>query len=101
MPLRGKISLSVEGFFNYMDPTIFDLSFNQASVVTDPNRSVVPTVVVLPPDRGQEFIDLLTAPHLGRAYALEFLLRRQSKTGPYGWISYTLSRSERQRDGAW
>jgi len=70
-------------------------------VVTDPNRSVVPTVVVLPPDRGQEVIDRLTAPQLGRAYGLEFLLRRQSKTGPYGWISYTLSRSERQRDGAW
>ena len=101
LPLREKISLSVEGFFNYMDPTIFDLSFNQASVVTDPNRSVVPTVVVLPPDRGQEVIDRLTAPQLGRAYGLELLLRRQSKTSLYGWISYTLSRSERQRDGAW
>jgi len=101
MPLRGKISLSVEGFFNYMDPTIFDLSFNQASVVTNPNRSVVPISVILPPDRGQEIIDRLTAPQLGRSYGLEVLLRRQSKTGIYGWISYTLSRSERQRDGAW
>jgi TonB family protein len=101
IPLRGKISLSAEAFFNYMDPTIFDLSFNQASVVTDANHSVIPTSVVLPPDPGQEIIDRLTKPQLGRAYGLEFLLRRQSKTGLYGWISYTLSRSERQRDGVW
>ncbi len=101
IPVREKISLSLEGFFNYMDPTIFDLSFNQASVVTDPNRSIVPTNVVTPSDPGQEVIDRLTAPQLGRAYGLEVLLRRQSKTGLFGWISYTLSRSERQRDGAW
>jgi len=101
MPLREKISLSVEGFFNYMDPTIFDLSFNQASVITDPNRTLLPTNIVSPDDRGQEIIDRLTAPQTGRAYGLEFLLRRQSKTGPFGWISYTLSRSERWRDGTW
>ena len=101
LPLRDKTSLSVEGFFNYMDPTIFDLSFNQASVVTDPNRSILPTNIVMPDDRAQEIIDRLTAPQLGRAYGLEVLLRRQSKTGPFGWISYTLSRSERYRDGAW
>ena len=29
------------------------------------------------------------------------MLRRAAKTGVYGWISYTLSRSERERDGAW
>ena len=50
---------------------------------------------------GQEIIDRLTAPQLGRAYGLEVLLRRQSKTGLFGWISYTLSRSERYRDGDW
>ncbi len=101
IPLREKTSLSVEGFFNYMDPTIFDLSFNQASVVTDPNRTILPTNIVMPDDQGQEFIDRLTAPQIGRAYGLEVLLRRQSKTGLFGWISYTLSRSERYRDGDW
>ena len=45
-----------------MDPTIFDLSFNQASVVTDPNRTILPTNIVMPADRGQEIIDRLTAP---------------------------------------
>ena len=101
VPLREKTSISVEGFFNYMDPTIFDLSFNQASVVTDPNRTILPTNIVMPSDQGQQFLDRLTAPQLGRAYGLEVLLRRQSRTGPFGWISYTLSRSERYRDGNW
>ena len=101
IPLRAKTSISVEGFFNYMDPTIFDLSFNQASVVTDPNRTILPTNIVMPADQGQQFLDRLTAPQIGRAYGLEVLLRRQSRTGPFGWISYTLSRSERYRDGDW
>jgi hypothetical protein len=29
------------------------------------------------------------------------LLRRQAKSGLFGWISYTLSRSERLREGQW
>ena len=95
MPLEQKFSLSVEGFFNYMDPTIFDLSTNAASVVTSANQTLVPTNVIMPMMTGQELIDRLTSPETGRAYGLEFLLRRQSKTGVFGWISYTLSRSER------
>jgi hypothetical protein len=43
----------------------------------------------------------LTNPGTGRAYGLEVLLRRQSKTGVFGWVSYTLSRSERYRDTGW
>jgi hypothetical protein len=97
IPLRDKIELSVEGFFNYMDPTIFDLSFNATSVVTGANQTAVPISVVMPPMDGQEIIDRLTTPATGRAYGLEFLLRRRSKTGVFGWISYTLSRSERYR----
>ncbi|MBX3270266.1 MAG: TonB-dependent receptor [Sandaracinaceae bacterium] len=38
----------------------------------------------------------------GRAYGLELLVRRRIEEGLYGWLSYTLSRSERRRDGqAW
>ncbi|MCB9594471.1 MAG: TonB-dependent receptor [Sandaracinaceae bacterium] len=36
----------------------------------------------------------------GRAYGLELLIRRRIEQGLYGWLSYTLSRSERRRDGA-
>jgi TonB family protein len=101
IPMREKFELSVEGFFNYMDPTIFDLSTNALSVNTSANQTLVPTSVITPMMDGQQLIDRLTAPETGRAYGLELLLRRQSKTGVFGWLSYTLSRSERFHDGAW
>jgi TonB family protein len=101
VPLRNRLEVSLEGFFNYMDPTIFDLSLNSTSVVTAANQTVLPTNIVMPPMDAQQFIDRLTMPQLGRAYGFEVLLRRRSKTGVFGWISYTLSRSERYRDGSW
>jgi len=36
-----------------------------------------------------------------QANSLEVLLRRQAKSGIFGWVSYTLSKAERYRDGAW
>jgi TonB family protein len=97
IPLRDRMQLSVEGFFNYMDPTIFDLSVNATSVVTMANQTGVPTSIVMPPMDAQQIVDRLTTPETGRAYGVEFLLRRRSSSGVFGWISYTLSRSERYR----
>jgi hypothetical protein len=101
VPFEHGLSLGAEGFFNYMDPTIFDLSVNDSSVVTGANTTLIPTTIVMPPSDAQMFIDRLTSPQIGRAYGLELLVRRQSKTGIYGWLSYTLSKSERERDGSW
>jgi hypothetical protein len=53
------------------------------------------------PTTVQEVLDRLLVPHTGRAYGLEALVRRQAKSGLYGWLSYTLSRSERYKDGTW
>jgi TonB family protein len=92
-------SLDVQGYYNDMDPVIFDLSVNASSVNTLP--TLAPGEA---PDSNaliEEFEDRLFAPQRGRAYGLEFLLRRQSQQGIYGWLSYTLSRSERYRDGEW
>jgi TonB family protein len=100
VPLDRSFQLSAEGFFNYMDPTIFDLSINADSVITDANTTVIPPMTDVTPD-GQEVFDRLTKPQHGRAYGLELLLRRQSKDGLFGWVSYTLSRSERLRSGRW
>ncbi|MEO6715261.1 MAG: carboxypeptidase regulatory-like domain-containing protein, partial [Mycobacteriales bacterium] len=99
VPLRDRFQLTSELFFNYMDPTIFDLSVNDASVVTGPNDTLIPTGVVIPPAEGQDVIDRLTQPQLGRAYGLELMIRRQAKSGIFGWVSYTLSRSERHKNG--
>jgi hypothetical protein len=101
IPLEHRFSLSTEAFFNYMDPTIFDLSINQATVGTGANTSLVPTQIITGTDRGDELIQRLTTPQTGRAYGLEVLLRRQAKSGIFGWVSYTLSHSEREKAGAW
>ena len=100
VPLSDRFQLTTEGFFNYMDPTIFDLSVNASSVITEANPTLVPTTNVSD-DQQQLFIDRLTKPNKGRSYGLELLLRRQAKSGLFGWVSYTLSRSERLRDGAY
>ncbi len=100
VPFTNRLQLTTEGFFNYMDPTIFDLSVNNASIIKDANTTLIPTEVVTN-TRQQDFIDRLTAPQRGRSYGLEVLLRRQAKSGLFGWISYTLSRSERYRDGSY
>ena len=100
IPLRIRFELTTEGYFNYLDPTIFDLSVNDPSAIQGANSTLFPTgnVVDMP---GQDFIDRLTKPQLGRSYGLEVLLRRQAKSGLFGWVSYTLSRSERLRDNHW
>jgi TonB family protein len=97
IPLEQHFQFNVEGYFNYMDPTIFDLQLNDPSVVTSANTGLLPTSIVTPQNAGQMFIDRLTQPETGRAYGGEVLIRRQSKTGVFGWLSYTLSRSERLR----
>jgi biopolymer transport protein ExbB len=97
IPLEQRFQFNVEGFFNYMDPTIFDLQINDTNVITAPNSGLVPNSIVPPRNNMQMFIDRLTAPETGRAYGGEVLLRRESKTGVFGWVSYTLSRSERYR----
>jgi TonB family protein len=101
VPLEHRFTLSTEAFFNYMDPTIFDLSTNAASLGTGANSTLIPTTIINGTNNGQQFIDRLTTPQVGRAYGLELLLRRQAKSGVFGWVSYTLSRSERYRTGAW
>ena len=102
VPLAERLQLTTEAYFNYMDPTIFDLTVNDQSVVNAANPTLVPTMVIPPGDRGAMLIDRLTTPELGRSYGLEVMLRRHAKSGLFGWVSYTLSRSERRdTSGAW
>jgi TonB family protein len=100
-PLRQHFTVSLEGYFAYMDPTIFDLTVNQATLNTIGNTSLVPTTTAPSQSRAQDILDRLTKPQTGRAFGLEVLIRREAKSGLFGWLSYSLSRSERQRDGSW
>jgi TonB family protein len=101
VPLEHRFQLGAEAFFNYMDPTIFDLSVNAATAGTAANNTLLPTQIVMGTDGGDEILNRLTQPQTGRAYGLELLLRRQAKSGVFGWVSYTLSFAERERMGAW
>lgn len=74
--LPGGFETRVTGFYTRM----YNLQRTSNDVVQGPNGPERQTVS----DDGQ-----------GRAYGLEFQLRRRLERGVYGWVSYTLSRSER------
>jgi len=99
--LSHHFTVSLEGYFAYMDPTIFDLTVNSQTLNTAGNTALVATTTAAGQTRAQDILDRLTAPHTGRAYGIETLIRREAKSGLFGWLSYSLSRSERYRDGGW
>jgi hypothetical protein len=100
-PLAEHFSLSLETYFAYMNPTIFDLSINRQTLNTTGNTALVPQTTSQPETRAQDILNRLATPRTGRAYGLEVLIRREAKSGLFGWLSYSLSRSQRDRDGAW
>ena len=106
IPLLRGLSVDAQAFYNDMDPVIFDISFNQS---VEDLRNSAPTRLpgALPPEGergqgdGQNVVDNFIVPQVGRAYGFELLLRRKARSGAYGWLSYTLSLSQREREGEW
>lgn len=87
LDLGAQFDARVTGYFNYL----FDLppSGGITPSINDPGRDTdigIPAGTLF---RGQ-----------GRAYGLELFLRRRLERGLYGWLSYTLSRSERFMPGS-
>lgn len=76
----GHFDARVTGFFNYL----FDLP-DRGSLV--PGLTPRAGSITLPTGSGFS--------GQGRAYGLEWMLRRRLERGLYGWVTYTLSRSER------
>lgn len=103
IPVANGVGLNVEAYFNWMDPVVFDLQTNAQSVINTGPTALPGTVpdTTSQGNAAQRAIDRLFAPQQGRAYGIETLLRRQSRTGLFGWIAYTLSLSERNRDTGW
>ena len=101
VPLRERPQLTAEGFFNYMDPTIFDLSVNEASVVTDANRHDPADRHRHPTTRRRSSSIGSPRRRTGARTGSRCCCAGRRRSGLFGWISYTLSRSERQRDGEW
>jgi len=78
--LPGGFETRLTGFYTRM----YNLQRNSADIVEGPNGPQRANVV----DDGQ-----------GRSYGMEVLIRRRLERGLYGWVSYTLSRSERFLEG--
>lgn len=100
-------SVDLQGYFNWMDPILYDVTLNPTveDLINDPPAAppgeAPPTPPVAMNNNLGNRLDRILVPATGRSYGLELLLRRESATGVAGWISYTLSRTERLRDGVW
>jgi TonB family protein len=100
VPLDRGFNINIETYYDVLDPVVFDLSVNQETAGTLANETLLPQTTDAGESRPQQVIDRLIEPQSGRAYGVETMLRRTDRSGgPYGWISYTLSRSERKKDG--
>jgi hypothetical protein len=90
-PLSASLEADVQTYFHYMDPIIFDLALNETKVV--------------PLDEDGNPTEAYVTPYLdrrvGRSYGLELLVRKRDSGQVFGWVSYTLSRSERRYEGRW
>lgn len=102
IPLDRGFDVNVETYYDDLNPVVFDLSVNAETAGTLANTTLVPTTTDSGQSRAQATLDRMVAPQKGRAYGIETMLRRQNHSGgPYGWLAYTLSRSERKKDGEW
>jgi hypothetical protein len=98
--LAPGIDLDVQGYYNDMNPVVFDLQVNQAlSDVQQLGPTVLPGQVP-PATQPSEVKDItrLFTKRQGRSYGLELLLRKRDTNNVFGWLAYTLSRSERRGD---
>lgn len=99
-------SLDVQSYFNWMDPLFYDVNLNptvdDVRAEAPPNLpGQAPTTPVVDDGAADQRLARLLRPATGRAYGVELLVRRRAAAGVTGWLSYTLSRSERLRDDAW
>lgn len=99
--LGANTELDLNVYFNSMNPVLFDLAISpSASDVQQRQPAVPPWQVGMPMMRGRGINDLFKGRE-GRAYGLEVLLRRRDTERLFGWVSYTLSRSERRTEAQW
>jgi TonB family protein len=101
--LAKTLELDVNTYYNSMDPVLFDLTVNpSAADVQQPQPSFPAwrTPDVPTPEQNRTLSELFTK-RAGRSYGLEVLIRRRQEERLFGWIAYTLSRSERLRADGW
>ncbi len=86
LPVGAGFELDANAYYQRLDPIFFDLTTNPTRIGTlDAGGN------------GEE--NLLLARRVGRSLGLELLVRKQQHGALFGWLSYTLSRSERRYAG--
>ena len=101
--LARAIEIDVNAYYNSMDPILFDLAVNPTATDLQPPQPTMPPDQVPhnPMSQSDRTLNGLFTKRVGRSYGLEVLLRRRSADGLFGWVSYTLSRSERLGPQGW
>jgi TonB family protein len=101
--LGRAAEIDVNTYYNWTDPVLFDLVVNRDLAGVQQPQPPVPPWQLPPPTNGEQnrTLDTLFARRIGRSYGLEVLLRRRDAERLFGWISYTLSRSERRTGPGW
>ena len=104
--LAPGIDLDVQTYYNDMDPVLFDLTVNPSLAEA---QTSAPTTLPgqLPPpgaadaSRGAQDVSSLFQKMAGHSYGLEVMLRKRDTSKLFGWLAYTLSRSERHYPSGW
>ncbi|MFN7134889.1 MAG: TonB-dependent receptor plug domain-containing protein, partial [Myxococcales bacterium] len=97
--LAPGVELDVQTYFNYMDPVIFDMRVNQPLSDVQQNPPSHPPWELPPEGSGsRSFFNDFIRKRVGRSYGVEVMLRKRDTDRLFGWIAYTLSRSERIGD---
>jgi len=93
LELAAGYHFDLQGYYNHMDPVLLEPDLAE-------NRRPDPAQPGVPPTEEEERSDLdLMARRQGRSYGLELLVRKRDGGALFGWIAYTLSRSERSFAG--
>ncbi|AKU93306.1 TonB family protein [Vulgatibacter incomptus] len=77
----------VTTYFNWMDPIVLEPNFDSSQTTPEGD-----------PTNG---LDNLLTNRKGRSYGVELMLRKMDRGNLFGWIAYTLSRSERLSSRGW
>jgi TonB family protein len=102
--LGPRAEADVNVYYNDMNPVLFDLAVNPgAGDVQQPVPATPPWQLPPPSPTGENnrTLDALFNRRRGRSYGLELLLRRRDPEHLFGWISYTLSWSQRLQPEGW
>ena len=101
--LAPATDLDVNVYYNSMDPILFDLTVNPTATAVQQAQPSQPAwfLPTASPTQQRQTLNDLFVRRVGRSYGLEVLIRRRAADHVFGWLSYTLSRSERQSSTGW